>query len=323
MLDHQGRRDSSGDETASVFGELSRLAEIIDATHFVSSAAILHSDDIGWAWNHAVSTSLLSVMNECDVSTQGRLLKWYTPLYGAKISVDILDPLRDLSAYKVIIAPNLYLITPEIVENLKRFIYGGGLAILGPKAALKDWANVFYSDLPPCGGLAEVFGVTVKPAPFRLSPDELTRQRVTVGKGAPFAGGMSFSNDGLLDYLEPAGAEAIAWHDNDDAAITMNRYGEGLAMYMGCEPEEAFYRCLIEWLVTTGKLEPVLMTDADVEVTLREGGGRRLIFVLNHNAEPTQIQLTRGYHELIADQQVSGVLVVEGHGAKILSDSSQ
>jgi len=321
MLDHQGRKDATYDETTAVYAELARLAPVIDATRFVASTAILYSDEIGWAWNHIVSTRLRSVMERWDVSTQGRMLRWYVPLYRAKVPTDILDPLRDLSGYEVVFAPNLYLVNPEIVENLKRYVRDGGILIVGPKAGLKDWDNVFHTEVPPCAGLAELLGVTVKPSSSRFwfgGPPEV---KVTMQGDAPFASGISFANEGLFDRLEPASAKPVALYESGDAAITLNAYGAGAAMYVGCGPEAAFHRHLVEWLVAEGGMEPALRTDADVEVTVRAGGGHRLIFVLNHNAEPAHIALGKAYHELISDQPVSGTLIVESNGVRILSET--
>ena len=126
--------------------------------------------------------------------------------------------------------------------------------------------------------------------------------------GAPFAPGMTFENEGLFDDLDPVQAQAIARHETGEAAITLNAYGEGWAMYAGCQPEKAFYRQLVEWLIGTGKLEPAFPTDADVEVTVRAGEGYKLTFFLNHNSEPAQIALDREYLELISDRPVSGAL---------------
>ena len=134
---------------------------------------------------------------------------------------------------------------------------------------------------------------------------------------------MGFVNEGLFDNLEATEATVLALHDNGDAAITLNSYGEGSAMYVGCQPEEAFYHRLIEWLISAGKLEPVLNTGADVEVTMRAGGGHKLIFILNHNSQPAQIILEKEYDELISGTPVSGILVVEGQGAKILSEDTE
>jgi beta-galactosidase len=321
MLDHQGRKDATFDETAEVYAELERLAPLIDATRFVASTAILYSDDIGWAWNHIVSARLRPVMERWDVSTQGRLLRWYVPLYEAKVPADILDPLRDLSGYEAVFAPNLYLVNPAIVENLKRYVRDGGFLIVGTKAGLKDWDNVFYAEVPPCGGLAELLGVTVKPSSSRFwfgGPPEV---KVTMQADAPFARGMSFANEGLFDNLEPVSAKAVALHENGDAAITLNAYGAGAAMYVGCEPEVAFHGYLVEWLIEDGRIEPALRTDADVEVTVRAGGGHRLVFVLNHNTEPAQIVLDKTYHELMSDRRVSGTLIVEDNGVRILSET--
>jgi len=89
-------------------------------------------------------------------------------------------------------------------------------------------------------------------------------------------------------------------------------------MYVGCEPEESFYRYLVQWLIAEGKVEPPLVTDADVEITRRAGGGHDLIFVLNHNMTPQQIQLDACYRELISETRVSGLLVIEGQGVRIL-----
>ncbi len=318
MLDHQARKDGTYDETAQVFGELTRLSEMIDATRFVASVAMLYSEDMGWAWNKIVSTRLRPMLDSVDISNQGRMMRWYQAFFREKVSLDILDPLRDLSGYSVAVVPNLYLITPEIAAHLESYVRQGGWLLVGPKAALKNWNNVFLTDVPPGGGLAQVFGATVKRAPFRMGYGALPQMTVSMQKTAPFGTRMTFGNEGVFDYLEPAGATSIACFANGETAISLNRYGQGLAMYLGCEPEESFYRELVRWLVREGRTAPVLNTDADVEVTLRSGGGHDLIFVLNHNQETEKVELEGTYHEWISDQAVSGTLSIEGQGVRIL-----
>ncbi len=318
MLDHQARKDATYDETAEVFGEIQRLASIIDETHFVATAAILYSDEIGWAWNQVVSTRLRGMLSQVDISDQGRVLRWYQALYREKVSTDIIDPLGELGSYKVVMVPDLYLINDAIVSNLRNYVRQGGWLLVGPKAGLKNWQNVFLTDVPPGGGLAEVFGATVKRAPHRMGFGVLPDMTVHMQKSAPFAAHTRFSNEGLFDVLEPAGATSIACFANGETAITLNHYGDGLAVYLGCEPEEAFYRQLGRWLVSEGRVTPPLATDADVEVTLRSGGGYDLIFVLNHNQHPEDVTLVGAYRDLISDQTYSGVMVIEGQGVRIL-----
>jgi beta-galactosidase len=318
MLDHQARKDSTYDETSEVFGEIQRLAPIIDATRFVATAAILYSDEIGWAWNQVVATRLRGMLNSVDISDQGRVLRWYQALYKDKVSVDIIDPLNDLSGYAVVMVPNLYLINEAIASHLESFVRQGGWLLVGPKAALKNWHSVFLTDVPPGAGLAAVFGATVKRAAYRMGFGVLPDMSVTMQSGAPFAARMRFANEGLFDELELAGATGIACYANGETAISVNRYGDGLAMYVGCEPEEAFYRQLVGWLISQGKVTPPLSTDADVEVTLRSGGGHDLIFVLNHNQAPEEVVLDGKYRELISDTVVTGLQVIEGQGVRIL-----
>ena len=318
MLDHQARKDATYDETAEVFGEIQRLAPIIDATHFVTTAAILYSDEIGWAWNQTAATGLRSMLDDVDVSDQGRVLRWYQALYREKVPVDIIDPRGDLSRYQVVLIPNLYLIDDGISANLEAFVREGGWALLGPKAGLKNWNNVFFSQLPPCGGLAKVFGVTAKRAPYRLGRTTLPEMSVTMQKTAPFGARMRFTNVGLFDELEASEAESIACFANGETAISLNRYGQGLAMYLGCEPDDSFYRQMVRWLVSQHRVTPPLVTDADVEITRRAGGGHDLIFVLNHNNAPEQVVLDARYRELISETVVDGLLVIEGQGVRIL-----
>jgi beta-galactosidase len=321
MLDHQARPDFTYDETVQVFDELTRLTPIIDATRFITSAALLQSEDIDWAYNHAIGGGRMGrPVDIPHLFAQGRILRWYSALYHAKVTVDVLEPTRALDKYKAVFVPNLYLINPEIVANLKSHVQNGGFLLVGPKAGLKNWDNVFLTDIPPGGGLSELFGVEVKPGirPLRFGGKPVTS--ITMAADAPFAAGMRFANEGLSDPLESTGARVLAYNDSGDAAITLNSYGEGQALYMGCEPEEACYRYMIEWLATEGRVAPILRTDADVEVTLREGGGHRLIFVLNHNNEPEQIVLEKPYHELITDRPVSGVLVLQGQSVAILHE---
>jgi beta-galactosidase len=321
MLDHQARKDYSFDEIAGVFGELTRLNDVIDATRFVASTAILYDDEIGWAFNFAVSNGLGQMQARQDVSTQGRLLRWYAPLYGAKVGTDIIDPCRDLSGYKVVFAPNLYLINPEIVANLEAYVRAGGWLVMGCKSGLKNWNSVFFSDLPPAGGLAEIFGATtLTPAPPPWYGGAAPATALNMDADAPFAAGMSFANVGLADLLDPAAAVAWAHYADGHVAVTANDYGRGKAILVGCEPDEAFHRCLIEWLAAEGKLEPALDTDADVEATLRVGGGHRLTFVLNYRAEPAQIVLKKEYRELISERTVSGVFVLPGGQVAILDE---
>ncbi len=323
MLDHQARKDSAFDETAQVFGELERLGEMIDKTRFVAHAVMLYSEDVGWAWNQIVAARLRSILERVDMSTQGRMMRWYEAFYREKVSVDILDPRRDLTGYDVALVPNMYLINAEIAAQLERYVREGGWLIAGPKLALKNWNNVFLADVPPGAGLSELFGTTVKRAPHRMGFGALPDMRITMQRTAPFEPRQSFANEGVFDYLDPNGATCVACYANGEAAITVHEYGRGRAVYLGCEPEASFYRHLVRWLISEGRVAPVLDTDADVEITQRSGGGHDLIFVVNHNEHSEEVALDGAYYDWISQDTVRGSLVIEGHGARILEKQSK
>ncbi len=104
------------------------------------------------------------------------------------MGTDIIDPCRDLSGYKVVFAPNLYLINPEIVANLEAYVRAGGWLVMGCKSGLKNWNSVFFSDLPPAGGLAEIFGATtLTPAPPPWYGGAAPATALNMDADAPFA----------------------------------------------------------------------------------------------------------------------------------------
>ncbi|MGI5917005.1 MAG: hypothetical protein ACOX9A_11235, partial [Anaerolineae bacterium] len=81
MLDHQARPDFTYDETVQVFDELTRLTPIIDATRFITSAALLQSEDIDWAYNHAIGGGRMGrPVDIPHLFAQGRILRWYSAL---------------------------------------------------------------------------------------------------------------------------------------------------------------------------------------------------------------------------------------------------
>lgn len=61
-----------------------------------------------------------------DVKYSEQVLNVYRPLFDANIAVDFARPDADLSRYKLVIAPALYMVAPGVAENPERFAAQGG-----------------------------------------------------------------------------------------------------------------------------------------------------------------------------------------------------
>jgi beta-galactosidase len=66
------------------------------------------------------------------------LYSFYKPLYNTNVSVDFAHPGSALSSYRLVIAPNLYLVTDDSVENIRRFVADGGTLLMSFFSGIVD-----------------------------------------------------------------------------------------------------------------------------------------------------------------------------------------
>jgi nucleoside-diphosphate-sugar epimerase len=73
---------------------------------------------------------------------------------------------------------------------------------------------------------------------------------------------------------------------------------------------------LLEW----AGVQPSLPTPEDVEVTQRWQGDRRLMYLLNHAAEPRTVHLDGDYTDLLeAETRLTGRVEIEPYGVRIVT----
>lgn len=90
--------------------------------------------------------------------------------------MDIQQPGDDLRGYRLVVAPHLHILTPEIVKNLVAYVRGGGHLLLGPRSGFKDEHNALLPSRQPGKEPAALLGAHV--AEFYA-----LKEPVPVGKG--------------------------------------------------------------------------------------------------------------------------------------------
>ena len=132
--------------------ELKQIGDLIDTTRVVSQAAIVMGYEGRWALEAGIHQPAMRV--ELDA------IRFHEAFLQRNIPVDALDPHGDLSRYRLVIAPRLWLVDDAIAANLRAFVEQGGILCLTAASGVVDEYNKSF-DTPRPGPLAELCGIEV------------------------------------------------------------------------------------------------------------------------------------------------------------------
>ncbi len=268
LLRHDGQ-PASGLRDVQAMSHEQQVMAAIQGTRVLAEVALLHSYDDLWAIG-------LQPHNR-DFGYLRHLFTYYRALQHAGVPVDIAPPTRDLSRYKLVIAPTLFLVDETITENLQRYVEQGGHLVLSIRSGFKTKSNrVVDSALP--GLLAGLVGATVEEwhslppgVAYSLEMPELAEQ--------PFAVRI------WAEALKPVKAEILGRFGggalDGRPAASLNRFGDGEIVYLGACADDRLADALLAWLLPRAGVEPVAAVPAAVKAMRRAGDGREFLFLLN------------------------------------------
>ncbi len=293
LLNHDGTTGRRFEEIKEVGLELQRIGSEILTSKVEAEVAMLLDYDSRFAFQVQAN------------NPQFRYPEHFATIYGAfhrlNISVDIVPPDADLSRYKLVITPALYVLPETLAERLKTFTKAGGVLVTTLRSGVKDEANAVV-DMPLPGRLAELCGVTIQ------DYDSLPEG---AGQKLEFASDIPSKNEAKADIwcdiVTPQSAEVVARYTanyyQDEAAVTRNRAGQGHAVYVGTAGNRALYDTLAPWLLELAGVS-VSAGEAGPELTERVRGDTRLRFVLNHSDQEKRVYVQG--HDLLSDRYLNG-----------------
>jgi beta-galactosidase len=231
--------------------------------------------------------------------------------------VDFAHPGADLSRYRIVIAPNLYLVSDADAENITRFVAGGGTLLMS-----------FFSGIVDENEHIRLGGY---PAPFR----ELLG--LFVEDFVPFSGGeknrilaqdgASYACDLWADLVHLEGAEPIASYERGFyagiPAVTRHAFGEGEAYYLGTRPEERYTKEILATACREAGVETPLEAPPGVEIVRRKTGDASFLFVLNHKDESVELRLKGPGRDLLTGTEQAGELILEPMGVAVLEEAER
>jgi len=308
LLGHDGKALRRYREAAQTAHEYHKLAKELDGTTIRAKAAFIYDYESMWALRIQPG---FHRNNYHDA-----MRRYYSALFRAGVAADMVKPSADLAGYRIVFAPDLYILPDAVADSLTRFVADGGVLVTDCRTGVKNETNLCHDRTLP-GRLSDALGITIEE--YEALSDEMSY--AVAGKGGVLSG--QFTGVHYADWLTPKGAEALAgygdWHMKEFAAATRNTFGKGTGYYIGTViKEQAFYDALVADALKTARVRPLLAPPEGVEATVREGAGKKLLLLINHSEERKTVAVPAGKRELITGTKTSDAIDLGIYGVAVI-----
>lgn len=294
VIGHDGKSDSRVFKDVQQYGqELQKIAEIKGASKHVR-VAILFDWDSNWALNRGGG---FGRPTRLGIQT---LQKHYADFWKRDIACDIITSTMDFSKYDLLIAPMMYMVTPDMLARIQRFVEHGGTLVSSYFSGMVD-----SNDRVNLGGwpqsLQDVFGV---------EPQELD----TLLPGEHYHVKFNQREYETTDYdqvLKANDAQVLGiYSDNFYAktpAITKHQCGKGTAYYIGARLSSTFIQDFYDEIVQDLHLENQFVRHSNpvVSIQTRYKGAYAYHFVMNFSETEQEVEVQRASVDMLTNRPIA------------------
>jgi beta-galactosidase len=221
VLSHDLEPNRAYAEVSRTAHELQRIGPSLVDLQPDAKAAILYSNDS----RHGIR--FMPFSDRADYISI--LRQMYGALYRANVGVDFVFPeSQDLSKYRLVAVPPLYVAGDELLSRLADYVRNGGHVVMAFKSGFTNEFDTVRWTMAP-GPLRDAAGFHYQEFSNLKTPLAL--------RGDPFKAGADNRVSEWAELLIPDSAEPLAYYDHPFfgkyPAITRNRFGKGTLTYEG------------------------------------------------------------------------------------------
>ncbi len=284
-------------EVAALGGELAQLSALAGAAT-PAAAAVVWDVESEWARGH--NSGLGTIPRPRDLA-----VAWHRPLWEAGVGADVVDATGDLTAYRLVVVPGVFLLRPGFAARLEAAARAGAQVVID---SLSAWLDEDMGCVD--GG---------RPGPLRASlgvrSEELDQLREDEQVAIADPAGW-FTADAVAvqwtDRTHVADAEVLAhlrggFHDGWPL-LTRRKLGAGAMWYVagGLRPIDRAH--LLARLCTVAAIAPCLPgLPHGVVARERTQPDRRYITLMNPGDAPASLALPAGWTDALSGAPLSRV----------------
>ncbi len=297
-------------QVAQIGAEIERISHEVVGSRITSQVAVLMDWQNWWAVEYLPGPSdRLQYWEEIKA--------YYHALHRYNVPVDIVSPDDDLSGYRLVVAPLLYMLRTGVANKLEQFVARGGILLTTFFSGIVDENDHVVPGGYPAE-LRKLLGIYVE----EVDPwiEGMTNE-VIIREGA-LQGTYSCMLWGEVLHLEGASALGVFGKDYyaEGPALTAHQFGDGRAYYLATRGSEALTFSLVRHLCEEVAIQPIVGIEDSLEVTQRQRvDGRTIYFLLNHGEQPVEVVLPDTiFRSLLSGEELAGSIAIAAHDLLIL-----
>ena len=307
FVPHVGTGDSR------VWREVCALGKELQACREIAGSVVKAQVGMMFDWSSWWAVELPSKPREVSHTTI--VTQYHEALFDNNIPVDFVPVDGDFAKYRVIVLPMTYMMNDDTAARLKQFVQDGGTLIVTWFSGVVDECDRIHLGGYP-GLLREVLGIRVEE--WQPLPEGMTNEIRFNGSG------QTVVSDYWTEAVDAKGAEVKAVFTKDfiagRPALTCHQYGKGQAWYLATRLPKDANRELFGSICASAGVRPLLATPNGVEVSLRESGSAKYLFIINHTDTEQRIDLGnyRGKDLLDANHDLGGAQTLKPYDVKVI-----
>jgi beta-galactosidase len=319
--------DHVGHEHTRVFRDVAELGEILKKLDPIVGTTSHPQVAIIYDWENRWAIEGMQALGNDRRKYPETIISHYLPFWKRGIAVDVVAEEADFAAYKLIVAPMLYMLKPGVAERLGQFVLAGGTLVATYWTGIVDENDLCFLGGWPGDGLQNVLGIWDEETDT-LAHAESNSVVMIDGNELGLAGTYK-----AIDYfalVHTRSARTLATFGSDfyagRPAVTINDFGKGQAYYTASRNDEIFIDNFIGTLAEKIKLDRSLPVSLPEGVTAqrRTDGAHEYIFVMNFTPAPVSIEVNNStYTNLVSGLKIDGSLSLPAYGVEILMTANK